>query len=137
MRQKWPMTSTMWEVLAKRQAGIQALLSPATCILSTGENYLACIIMKFVCWCPLEGHQHDVYEYLGQSFLRISCLKKKKIAQTLVLVRVWTCLLPFIFQILGLTFWMVLIFNLYSLTMKTSNGLTHSISVLVQQLVCV
>ena len=70
-----------------------------------------------------DGHQHggsiQISINLGKKFLRISCIRK--IAMTWNLARVFAYSPSFFSQNLDLIYWMVLIFILNGVTLKTSN----------------
>ena len=70
-----------------------------------------------------DGHQHggsiQISINLGKKFLRISCVRK--IAMTWNLARVFAYSPSFFSQNLDFIYWMVLIFNLNGVTLKTSN----------------
>ena len=70
-----------------------------------------------------DGYQHGVSIQvsinLGKKFLRISCIRK--IAVTWNLARVFAYLPSFFSQNLDFIYWMVLIFTLNGVTLKTSN----------------
>ena len=70
-----------------------------------------------------DGHQHggpiQISINLGKKFLRVSCIRK--IAMTWNLARVFAYSPSFFSQNLDFIYWMVLIFILNGVTLKTSN----------------